>query len=190
MGGRNSVRHQFLTSAFSYTFSFSSGRTVGQYHTCAKPQTLVASSSKSHLKRNFKIFAVALSSILCLVSGLFGCKQKDKNFYTEGDYTLLNVDSFKGKIGTQFYVYKYDTARKLRVDYWDNGNVMAKGFTHNGKIDGWWTMYDYSGHQIALDSFHDGQKIISKIKPVVDTSLKIFNDGKLEPFKSIDSLLK
>lgn len=51
-------------------------------------------------------------------------------------------------------------------------------------------MYDYSGYQIALDSFYDGKKIISKIKPIVDTSLKIFNEGKLEPFKSIDSLLK
>ncbi len=142
------------------------------------------------MTRNFKIFVFALSSILCLVTGLFGCKQKVKNVYNEGDYILFNVDTFKGKVGTQFYVYKYDTARKLQVDYWDNGKIMAKGFTHNGKIDGWWTMYDYSGYPIALDSFHDGKKIISKIKPTVDTSLKIFNDGKLEPFKSIDSLVK
>jgi len=39
-GGRNSVGQQFLTSAFSYKFSFSSGRTVGQFPNCTKPRTL------------------------------------------------------------------------------------------------------------------------------------------------------
>jgi hypothetical protein len=39
-GGRNSVGHQFLTSAFSYKFNFSSGQTVGQFPNCTKPRTL------------------------------------------------------------------------------------------------------------------------------------------------------
>jgi len=41
-GGRNSAGQQFLTSAFSYKFSFSSGRTVGQFPNCTKPRTLCA----------------------------------------------------------------------------------------------------------------------------------------------------
>ena len=32
----------WLTSAFSYKFSFSSGRTVGQFPNCTKPRTLAA----------------------------------------------------------------------------------------------------------------------------------------------------
>ncbi len=39
-GGRNSAGQQFLTSAFSYKFSFSSGQTVGQFPNCTKPRTL------------------------------------------------------------------------------------------------------------------------------------------------------
>jgi hypothetical protein len=39
-GGRNSVEQSFKPSAFSYKFSFSSGRTVGQFPNCAMPRTL------------------------------------------------------------------------------------------------------------------------------------------------------
>ena len=36
-GGRNSADFCWLTSAFSYKFSFSSGQAVGQFPTCTKP---------------------------------------------------------------------------------------------------------------------------------------------------------
>jgi len=48
-GGRNSVGQWFLTSAFSYKFSFGSGRTVGQFPNCTKPQTLAVIVTETSL---------------------------------------------------------------------------------------------------------------------------------------------
>ena len=46
--------------------------------------------------------------------------------FNESDYTLVKTDSFKNIIVKRIFVYKSDTARKLTIEYWDNGNVMEK----------------------------------------------------------------
>ena len=136
---------------------------------------------------------IITSSFFCylFLSAIFlGCNQNHRNVYNEADYTLVKIDTFNGKVGAQYFVYNYDTARKLRIYYWGDGKLMSKGFTNHGEIDGWLIMYDYTGNLMALDSFSDGKKILSKIKPRIDTSVKMFSNGKLVPFTSIDSLLK
>ncbi|MGG9960745.1 hypothetical protein [Ferruginibacter sp. SUN106] len=118
----------------------------------------------------------------------FGCMNKHHNFYNESDYVLVKTDSFNGKVDRELYVYKYDSARKMLINYWDNGKVMGKGFSYKGQLDGSLNVYDMDGKLSATDSFSKGKKISSKEFFTPDTSVKIFRNGKMEPFTSIDSL--
>ena len=142
------------------------------------------------MKRKATIFTFSVFGFVFINAIFFGCSRNQKNVYNETDYALVKVDTFNGRTGSEYYNYKYDTSRKLQIDYWGDGKLMAKGFTHHGKIDGWRTLYDYTGKLMAIDSFNDGKKILSKIKTKVDTSVKMFSNGKLVPFTSIDSLIK
>jgi len=138
--------------------------------------------------KGISVNATCLFSCLSLIIILIGCRPNQRNVYDEADYALIKVDTFNGRVGTQYYLYKFDTSRKLQIDYWGDGKLMAKAFTYRGKVDGWWTMYDYTGKLMALDSFSVGKKILSKVQTPVDTSMKIFRNDKLEPITSIDSL--
>ncbi len=95
---------------------------------------------------------------LFLIVILLGCSQSNRNVYKEADYTLVSVDSFNGRVGAEYYIYKYDTSRKLQINYWNDGKLMAKGFTYKGKMDGWCEMYDDIGELMSLDSFSNGKK--------------------------------
>ena len=110
---------------------------------------------------------------------LFGCVSRKRNPYNESDYILAKVDSFNGRPGTEDYVYKYDTSRKMRIDYFGNGKLLLKYFTHNGKSDGKSEAYDYSGKLMAIDSFHDGTLIWSQKFTKPDTSIRVFRNGKI-----------
>ena len=93
-----------------------------------------------------------------------------------------------GELTRRTFVYKYDTARKFQISYWDNGNILVKGFSLNGKMDGKIEMYQIDGNLMQIDSFSNGVKLSSKKYVAEDTTIKIFRNGKLEPFKSLDSL--
>ena len=112
------------------------------------------------------------------------------NPYEQSNYILVKTDSFNGNIGTQYYVLKNDTSRKLQIDYWGDGKLMAKGFTHNGKMDGKFIMYDYKGNLMVIDSFVEGKKVFEKLFYEKDTTIKLFKNGKFQDFDNIDSLLK
>ncbi|MEO6251911.1 MAG: hypothetical protein ABIO79_01285 [Ferruginibacter sp.] len=77
---------------------------------------------------------------------------------------------------------------KLQISYWDNGNILVKGFLHSGKLDGKIEMYQMDGSLMEIDSFSNGIKVYSKSYVEKDTTTKIFRNGKLEPFTSFDSL--
>lgn len=127
--------------------------------------------------------------ILLLVSLTFiGCQSKPLNVYDETNYTLIQTDTFQGILDRRIFVYKYDTSRKMQINYWDNGNILAKGFSHKQKLDGRFEMYYITGKLMQVDSFFDGNKISSIKNHNTDTSIKIFRNGKLEPFTSIDSV--
>jgi hypothetical protein len=49
-------------------------------------------------------------------------------------------------------------------------------------------MYDHKGNLMEIDSFIDGKKVFEKFFYEKDTSVKLFKDGKIQEFKSIDSL--
>ena len=73
-------------------------------------------------------------SFLILLVSAIGCasNQQKTDVFNESDYTLVKTDSFKNIIVKRIFVYKSDTARKLTIEYWDNGNVMEKEFLSFG----------------------------------------------------------
>jgi antitoxin component YwqK of YwqJK toxin-antitoxin module len=117
-----------------------------------------------------------------------GCSNKQRNVYDEKDYILLKVDTDNNIIFRKTFVYKYDTGRKFQISYWDNGNILVKGFLYNNKLDGKAQMYDMHGALTEIDSFSNGRKVYSKSYVPIDTTIKIFRNGKLEPFTTFDSL--
>ena len=127
---------------------------------------------------------------LLLLLTSIGCGEKKKDPFNQSNYILVKTDSFKGNVGTQYLVYKYDTLRKLQIDYWGDGKLMAGSFFYNGKMDGEAVIYDYKGNLMAIDSFKNGVKVYEKLFFEKDTSIKLFKNGKLEEFKSLDSLTK
>ena len=126
--------------------------------------------------------------LLVTFTFFFGCSNKQRNVYDEKNYTLLKVDTDNNFIFRRTFVYKYDTARKFQIDYWDNGNILAKGFLNNGKVDGKIEMYQIDGSLMGIDSFSNGIKLYSKSYVAHDTNIKLFRKGKLESFTSLDSL--
>ena len=124
---------------------------------------------------------------LMAVFVFFSCNVQTKNIYDESDYILFKVDSSYGSIDKKTYVYKYDTTRKMVKNFYFNGSLMAKSFQYGKYLEGRLETYSYQGKLIGFDSFYHGKRIFEKvISP--DTSVKIFNNGKLIPFTSLDSL--
>jgi len=135
---------------------------------------------------NHELTGMKTSIFLFLIIAVLSCKHSNPNPYDQSNYMLVRTDSFEG----QYFINKNDTSRKLRIEYWDNGILLAKGYTHQGKRDGEFIMYDQNGNLMRIDSFIDGKKIFEKQFYKKDTSVKLFKDGKIEEFKSIDSLKK
>jgi hypothetical protein len=136
---------------------------------------------------------LSITFLVCL----FGCKQPnrasknaahDADVFDESNYKLVSVDSFQNKISTKYYINKYDPSWRREVQYWDNGKLMAKAYSHNGKVNGWFVTYDMYGKLMALDSFSDGNIVLRKINGPEDTSGKFFINGKLVPLINTDSL--
>jgi len=127
--------------------------------------------------------------LLFLVLFVFSCHSK-KDVFDEGDYVLAKSDSLNGIVGTEWFVYKYDSLRMLQVDYYGDGKLMSKAFSYNGKLDGRRVTYDFNGKSLlAVDSYSNGKKVIpTKYFKPIDATGRVFSDGKLEPFKSLDSL--
>jgi len=127
--------------------------------------------------------------LLFFLPYLISCNSK-KGVYDEKDYLLAKTDSLNGIVGTQWFVYKYDSLRLLQVDHYGDGKLMSKAFSYNGKLDGRRLIYDIDGKSLlAVDSYSNGKKVIptKHFKPL-DTTVKVFSNGKLEPFESLDSL--
>ncbi|MEO6668459.1 MAG: hypothetical protein ABIN36_03215 [Ferruginibacter sp.] len=126
--------------------------------------------------------------LLLVCSVVTGCKITPRNVYNEADYILARSDTSEGIMHRQIYIYKYDTSRKMQINYWDDGKILGKGFSHRQKLDGRVKVYDFSGALMQVDSFFEGKKISSVKNYAPDSSIMLFRKGKLEPFKSIDSL--
>ncbi|GAB2819315.1 hypothetical protein [Ferruginibacter profundus] len=96
----------------------------------------------------------------------FGCGNSNnhdpKSVFVESDYVLIKTDSIKNVVTKKTFAYKLDTARKLTIEYWDNGNKMQKEFSYKGQLDGRREMYDIDEKVMATDSFHNGEQISSK----------------------------
>lgn len=126
--------------------------------------------------------------LLIILTLIFiACRVQKKNIYNESDYILIKVDSSDEHIDKRTFVYKYDAARKMVKNYFFTGELMAKSFAYGKYLEGPLEVYSYDGKLITIDSFSQGIKIFSKmINP--DTSVTLFNTGKLTPFTSLDSL--
>ena len=108
-----------------------------------------------------------------------GCSSNEKNVYDESNYALVRTETDDGIVYRKDYVYKYDPAREMKIEYWDNGRIMSKWFLYQKRLDGKSIKYDMQGKILAIDSFQNGTKVYSKDFFVPDTSVKIFKDGKL-----------
>ena len=108
------------------------------------------------------------------------------NVYDETDYVLLKVDSLHGNVAEKYYVNKYDSARKMRLYYFSNGKLLAKGFSYHDKTDGKLKIYSAYGKLIQIDTFKNGVRLYSRLfyKPAT----KLYSNGKSYPFTTIDSL--
>ena len=104
---------------------------------------------------------------------------KPKNVYNEKDYVLVKIDSFEGKIDKRTFIYKYDSTRKMKINYFFDGNILAKAFFHNNKLDGISEYYEEYGQLLAKDTFLDGVKVGSYFFKKMDTSIRLLKDGKL-----------
>ena len=128
---------------------------------------------------------IVFLTVTCL---FIGCTNEKPDPYDHSNYTLVKTDSLHGHVGTEYFVFKTDPLRKLQIDYWDNGKLLAIAFTYKGKMDGKSEMYDYTGNLLRIDSFSNGEKVFEKIFYDRDTTLRLFKNGKFQPFTSIDSL--
>lgn len=112
-----------------------------------------------------------------------GCKS-ELNVFDEIQYTLIRSDSLNGIVGSQLYAFRHDTLRKMILEYYAKGKLMAKMFTYKDKLDGNQTFYDLDGKTIlVVDSFSNGQKVVSGSYNKQTDSGKFYKDGK-----EVDSL--
>lgn len=118
--------------------------------------------------------------------------QTNHEIFKLSDYVLARTDSSSRGLEKKLYIYKYDTARRMRVYYFYDGTVLARSFWYKGKLEGNLEIFSAKGQPIAIDSFHNGVKVSSRSIIPIDTSTKFFSNGKLRPLKAgdIDSLLK
>jgi len=128
---------------------------------------------------------LSLLAFLCL-----SCSSKKRNPYDESDYVLVKTDSFEGMLDRKYFINKYDTTRLMINSYWNNGNILIKGFIYNGRRDGKLQNYNIDGTLLSEDSFFNGKNIYSRKYYLPDTSIKLFKDGKLLPSKYLDSFIK
>lgn len=100
---------------------------------------------------------------LFLVS-FVGCASDPKkvNVFDESDYILVKTDSFKSIIAKKIFTYKPDTARKLSIEYWDNGNIMQKEFSYKGLLEGSVETYTGDGKLFGTVTYHNGVVTDSK----------------------------
>jgi len=98
-----------------------------------------------------------------------------RNPFDQNNYVLTTSDSFKGNVGTQLFTYKYDTLRKMRLEYFADGKLMARIFTYKGKMDGNQYMYEFDGKTIMVkDSISNGIRINSQKFYKPDSSVKFY----------------
>ena len=106
-----------------------------------------------------KHLIIALFLVSCMGSA---SDAKKVNVFNESDYILVKTDSFKSIIAKNIFAYKPDTARKLTIEYWDNGNIMQKEFSYKGLLEGSVETYTGDGKLFGTVSYHNGAVIGSK----------------------------
>jgi antitoxin component YwqK of YwqJK toxin-antitoxin module len=132
-----------------------------------------------------------------LVFSIFLCschnsKDHSNDFYNEVNYIPTKVNgSDSNSIYTKYFVNKYDTSRKMIINYYDTNKIFTKSFLHGKLDDGKFDLYSYDGKLISTALYKDGIKIYKKhfsdsgnIKNV-----EYFDSGVVRPVKQSDSLL-
>jgi antitoxin component YwqK of YwqJK toxin-antitoxin module len=118
-----------------------------------------------------KLFTIIFAALY------LGCSSP-RDPFNVSNYVLRSVDSFNNKVGSESFYYKYDTLRKMRLEYFADGKLMAKIFTYNGKMDGNQYMYELDGKTTMLiDSFSNGVKIKSTKFYKTETDVKYYKNG-------------
>ena len=116
--------------------------------------------------------------VFLLAIVLVSCKS-EVDVFDETQYTLIRSDSLDGIVGSQVYTFKHDTLRKMILEHDAKGKLMGKMFTYKEKLDGNQTFYDIDGKTIlVVDSFSNGQKVVSRNFSKQTNSVKFYKDGK------------
>jgi antitoxin component YwqK of YwqJK toxin-antitoxin module len=132
-------------------------------------------------------------TISVIFIGLSSYGQTNQDIYKLSDYVLVRTDSTSRGLDRKFYVYRYDTARRMLVEYYYDGTILGRSFSYEGKLEGNLETFGANGRPIAISSFHNGVKVSTRyLIPRDTTSIKFFSNGKLRPLKDgdVDSLLK
>ena len=127
-----------------------------------------------------------------ILIGLSSYGQTNQDVFKLSDYVLVRTDSSSRGLERKLYIYRYDTARIMQVHYYYDGTILGRGFSYKGKQEGNLEIFDAKGKRFAIDSFHDGVKVSSRMLIPIDTSAKFFSNGILRPLTDgdVDSLLK
>jgi hypothetical protein len=115
-----------------------------------------------------------------------------KNVYVESNYILVRVDSTNEGLDRKFFIYKYDTARKMVINYFFDGARLMKTYIFRNQLDGPCEMYFHSAELMQKDYYRNGRKLYTKTYYKTPDSGKLFKNGKQVPLtkKNIDSLMK
>lgn len=98
-----------------------------------------------------------------------GCTEKPANLFDEKNYRLYSIDSTKGYIEKKVLINKFDTARKLELEYWPNGELQSKAFTYHNQFDGKLEVYLPGRNTWQIDSYANGCLIYSRNYHANDT---------------------
>jgi len=137
-----------------------------------------------------------MSKIILVISvilvGLSSYGQTNQDVFKISDYVLVRTDSSSEGLERKLYVYRYDAARIMEVNYYYDGAILGRCFFYKGKLEGNLETFGAEGRLIAIDSFHNGIKVSSRSFNSPNTITNFFSNGKLRPLKDgdVDSLLK
>ena len=133
-----------------------------------------------------------LATIILILFAFCNRSNAQKKIYNESNYFLVRVDSTSEGLHNKLYVYKYDTARKMGINFYYNGARLGKGFYYHNKLDGPLIVYSDEGKIIATATYSNGKMTSSKQYDKPTNPLKIFKNGKVRTATNadIDSFLK
>jgi len=124
-------------------------------------------------------------AISVILIGLSSYGQTNRDVFKISDYVLVRTDSSSEGLDRKLYVYRYDAARIMEVNYFYDGAILGRCFFYKGKLEGNLEIFGEKGELIAIDSFQNGIKVSSRSFNSPDAKTNFFSNGKLRPLTQL-----